>query len=363
MFSYKGKTILITGGTGSWGTELVQQLLKKGDVKEIRIFSRGEFQQTEMKRRFNNHPKLNFFIGDVRDLNRLLLVTKGVDYIFHLAALKHVPVCENHPTEAVQTNIAGTSNVIEAALINKAGRVIYAASDKGVDPINLYGITKACAERLIVAANKLGDTKFICVRGGNIIETRGSVIPLFYEQIKNHNLITLTDYQMTRFFISLPEIIGFILAISPKAYGGEVFVPKAKSAAIKNLAELMIGRFGDKKTGIKVIGSRAGEKIHELLVSKNEAGRTFDMGDYFVVLPPAAPKRIFRFYENKGRSFVGEFASAQDLITGEKALWGIFKDSSILSGVRREKTGDLIRYFENEDWETKKTNSDNRRKR
>lgn len=346
----KNKTVLITGGTGSWGTELTKQLLKNNQIKEIRIFSRGEFAQTEMRRNFDNHKKLQFFIGDIRDLSRLLLVSRGVDYIFHFAALKHVPVCENHPTEAVQTNIYGTQNVIESAVANNVVKVIYATSDKGVDPINLYGITKACAERLVVAANELSSTKFICLRAGNIIETRGSVIPLFSAQISSKNCVTLTHSEMTRFYISLSDIIKFMLNAALEGKGGEVFITKAPSVSTMSLAKLMVKTLGNKNTKIKLIGSRAGEKIHELLISTNEFNRVFELKDYFVVLPSASPRPLLNFYAKRGKLINSGYGSHQNLVTDENEIKKIFNDSLWLKQIAGSKKNIGEDYFKREGW-------------
>lgn len=348
----KDKIVLITGGTGSWGTELTKQLLKDSKVREIRILSRGEFAQTEMRRKLDN-DKLKFYIGDVRDLNRLLLVSRGADYIFHLAALKHVPVCENNPTEAVQTNIYGTQNVIEAAISNNVKKVIYAASDKGVDPLNLYGITKACAERLIVAANDLSSTRFLCVRAGNIIETRGSVIPLFYSQIKSKNYVTITHEEMTRFYISLSQIVKFMLNVVLRGSGGEVFIPRAPSVYTISLAKIMIKTLGDKNTKIKTIGSRVGEKIHELLVSKNELGRALQVKDYFVILPLASPPALLDFYAKIGKPASEEYGSHQNPVSDDLEIKKIFKESLWLKPVAGRENGVPEDYFRREGWPTK----------
>lgn len=286
LSNLNNSTIFITGGTGSWGNELVDQILKKYKPKEIRIYSRGEPKQVEMRRKFQNDNIIKFIIGDVRDKDRLLLVTKNVDYIFHLAALKHVPICEENPWEAVLTNIYGTQNIITAAIENDVKKVIDISTDKAVDPFNLYGVTKACGEKLMIAANLLhGKTKFICVRGGNVLGTTGSVVPLFKSQIEKHNKITLTDKRMTRFLFSTKNAIELVLHATKHSVGGEVFVMKMPACKITDLAEVMISKLGNKKTKIKEIGIRAGEKLYEVLVSKYEIPRTLIMSKYFVILP------------------------------------------------------------------------------
>jgi FlaA1/EpsC-like NDP-sugar epimerase len=283
-----GKTILITGGTGSWGNELVRQLLAmKNGPKEIRIYSRGEHKQVEMKAHYNN-PKLKFIIGDVRDKNILNFAMKGVTAVFHLAALKHVPVCEDNPWEAVLTNIYGTQNVIETAIANNVGIVVDVSTDKAVDPFNLYGVTKSAGEKLIINANKLNSkTKFMCVRGGNVIGTNGSVIPLFKHQILTKNQITVTDPLMTRFLMSTREAIGLIFKAIEHYKEGDIFVLKMPAATVKTIAKALIELFGNEKTKIRVIGKRQGEKMHELLVSKNEMPFTDARNDSFYIIHPA----------------------------------------------------------------------------
>lgn len=285
---FTDKTIFVSGGTGSWGHELVKQLLENHDPKEIRIYSRGEHKQVEMKREFGNNPKLKFTIGDIRDKNILGMAMAGADYVFHLAALKHVPVCEENSWEAVLTNIYGTQNIIECAMNNKVSTVVDISTDKAVDPFNLYGVTKACGEKLIINANQNynSDTKFVCIRGGNVMGTNGSVLPLFKEQLLTNNEITITDPHMTRYLMSTREAIGLVFQAVANAAGGEVFVMRMPSTKVENIANVMIGLFGNSKSTKTVIGSRPGEKMHEVLVSKNEAPRTKIFNDqYYVILP------------------------------------------------------------------------------
>jgi UDP-N-acetylglucosamine 4,6-dehydratase len=317
---FNGKKILITGGTGSWANELVLQLLSSYSPSEIRIFSRGEQKQVEMKHRYNNNPLQKFFIGDVRDLDRLDLVTRNVDFVFHMAALKHVPVCEDHPWESVLTNIYGTQNVIEASIRNKVKKVVYISSDKAVDPLNIYGVTKQCGEKLIISANNLSDqTKFVCVRGGNVIGSAGSVIPLFREQIRKNNEITLTEETMTRFYITLKQAIQLVFKSIENSHGGEIFVMKMPSAKIKDLADVMVEKLGNEMTSIRKIGIRPGEKIHEVLVSRYEADRTIDAGEYFIILPMININSISQIYQGRKRIDFDEYASnTQELLTNEK---------------------------------------------
>lgn len=282
-----GKNILITGGTGSWGHELVRQLLAmpKGP-KQIRIYSRGEHKQVEMAAHFSD-PRLRFIIGDVRDRNILNFAMRGVDVVFHLAALKHVPVCEDNPWEAVLTNIYGTQNVIEAAIANGVELMVDVSTDKAVDPFNHYGVTKACGEKLVINANKLSQkTKFVCVRGGNVIGTNGSVIPLFKRQIINDNQITITDPTMTRYLMSTRQAIGLIFQAIQKHTGGEIFVLNMPGTTVQTIADAMVRLFGNRQTKTKVIGSRQGEKKHELLISKNEIPLTeLNDTDYYTIHP------------------------------------------------------------------------------
>jgi FlaA1/EpsC-like NDP-sugar epimerase len=285
---FNNKTIFVSGGTGSWGHELVSQILEKYHPKEIRIYSRGEHKQVEMRQEFNNSPILKFIIGDIRDKNILNLAMKNVDYVFHLAALKHVPVCEENCWEAVLTNIYGTQNIIECAINNHVKKVIDISTDKAVDPFNLYGVTKACGEKLIINANQnyISDTKFVCIRGGNVMGTNGSVLPLFKRQIKQKNKITITDPDMTRYLMSTREAISLIFQAVTNSIGGEIFVMRMPATKVCNIANVMIKLFGNKKTKQQIVGARPGEKMHEVLVSKNESPRTKIYNNkYYVILP------------------------------------------------------------------------------
>ncbi len=281
------KTILVTGGTGSWGQELITQLLSlPNGPREIRVYSRNEHKQVEMRSNFPSR-RLKFIIGDVRDKNILNFAMKDVHTVFHLAALKHVPVCEDNPWETVLTNIYGTQNIIETAISNEVEVVVDVSTDKAVEPYNHYGVTKACGEKLMVNANKLiSNTRFICIRGGNVIGTNGSVIPLFKKQISESNEITITNPKMTRFLMSTSNAIGLLFRAIQKHTGGEIFVLNMPAAKVETIADAMIQLFGNKKTKIKLIGVRQGEKIHEILVSRNEIPYTEDTSDnYFTIHP------------------------------------------------------------------------------
>jgi len=301
---FKDQSILITGGTGSWGHELVKQLLAY-EPKEIRIYSRGELAQVNMQREFND-SRINFVIGDMRDYERLNEATKGIDYVFHLAALKHVPICELQPYEAIKTNITGTENLVKAAINNKIKKVIDVSTDKAVDALNLYGMTKAVGERLIIQANLLSkDTRFVCIRAGNVLGSNGSVVPFFIDQIKNYKEITLTHYDMTRYFISLPEAITLLFKASELSYGGEIFVMRMPSYKIVDVAEVLIEDSGVQDVSIKEIGIRPGEKLDEVLVSEYEAKSTYKYDDtYYVIMPNIEIPGLKTFYDKKDLAHV-----------------------------------------------------------
>lgn len=285
------KRILITGGTGSWGRTLVGQLLAtpKESIEEIVIYSRGEAAQVDMLRGVPsfNRSRMKFIIGDVRDYQAMKQACRGVDEIYHLAALKHVPVCERLPEEAIKTNITGTRNIIRAAIDCGVKRVIDVSSDKAVEPFNVYGMTKAVGERLMIQANDLtNDTDFVCVRGGNVLGTAGSVVPLFIRQIAETNEVTLTDERMTRYFITLGEAINLLLKAGASALAGEILVMKMPTYRITHIAEAIIARFGNSQTKVRSIGMRPGEKLDEVLVSKTEAPLTYNCGEEFYAILP-----------------------------------------------------------------------------
>jgi UDP-N-acetylglucosamine 4,6-dehydratase/5-epimerase len=280
-----GKTILITGGTGSFGKKCTEILLKQHKPKAIRIFSRDELKQYEMQQQFGDHPLLRFFIGDIRDLARLQRAMHGVDIVIHAAALKQVPACEYNPFEAVKTNIIGSENIINAAIDQKVAKVMMVSTDKAVNPVNLYGATKMCAEKIVVAANAYSaseNSRFSCVRYGNVVGSRGSVIPLFKKQRVTGQL-TITDKRMTRFWLTLEQGVTFVLACIERMQGGEVFVPKIPSTRITDLANVVAPGIRQMEVGI-----RPGEKIHEVLLTEDEARHALEMDTYFIVLPEQA---------------------------------------------------------------------------
>lgn len=281
-----GKVVLITGGSGSWGRELIRQLLARHKVAQIRVFSRGELRQVETQRLFSGHPDIEFIIGDVRDFRRLEQACHGVDVVFHLAALKHLPVCERNPSETVATNITGAQNVIDASIRCGVERVVNVSTDKAVDPLSFYGVTKACAERLMSGANSnKSKTRILCIRSGNVIGSSGSVIPLFHEQIRLQNVVTITDERMTRYFLTLQNVVKMVIGATTDGMGGETFVLKMPAFKISDLAQVMIEHVGNEKTRIETIGIRPGEKMHEVLVSRYEVDRTIDVGGFYVILP------------------------------------------------------------------------------
>ena len=279
--SLKGKVILLTGGTGSFGQKFTEIVLAEHDPKAIRIFSRGEFLQMEMARRFDTDPRLRFFIGDVRDKERLQLAMRGADIVVHAAALKQVPACEYNPIEAVKTNINGAANVIDAAIGAAVPKVAFISTDKAVHPVNLYGATKLVAEKLFVQANSYtqGKLHFSCVRYGNVVGSRGSVIPLFLEQ-QNNGAVTITDKAMTRFLITLDQGVRFVMGSIEKMVGGEVFVPKIPSMRLLDIVEAVAPH-----AKLRVIGIRPGEKLHEVLITPEESRRTIEFDNYYVIEP------------------------------------------------------------------------------
>lgn len=281
MDIFNDKVILLTGGTGSFGNKFTEIVLKEHNPKVLRIFSRGEKKQLDMQNKFKDN-RLRFFIGDVRDKDRLHRAMHDVDIVVHAAALKQVPTCEYNPIEAIRTNVDGAINVIDNAIDNGVDRVIAISTDKAVHPVNLYGATKMNAEKLFIQGNSYsGDigTKFSCVRYGNVIGSRGSVIPLFLEQKKN-GTITITDDKMTRFWITLDQGVKFVINCINRMVGGEIFVPKIPSMKIIDLAESIAP--GSKK---KIIGIRPGEKIHEILLTEDEARHSKEFDNYFVIEP------------------------------------------------------------------------------
>jgi UDP-glucose 4-epimerase len=296
MFS--GKKLLISGGTGSFGNAVLKRFLDT-DIAEIRIFSRDEKKQDDMRKRYAN-SKLKFYIGDVRDYQSILTATRGVDYIFHAAALKQVPSCEFHPMEAVKTNVIGTDNVLEAAIQNEVQRVVCLSTDKAVYPINAMGISKAMMEKVMVAKSRnVDETKtVICgTRYGNVMASRGSVIPLFIEQIRAGTALSITDPNMTRFMMTLADAVDLVLYAFEHGNNGDLFVQKAPAATVETLARALTSMLGQPEHPIQIIGTRHGEKLYEALLSREEMACAEDMGDYFRVPPDLRDLNYSKFVE------------------------------------------------------------------
>ena len=289
-------SLLITGGTGSFGNAILRRFLDS-DIKEIRILSRDEKKQDDMRKTFN-HPKLKFYIGDVRDYQSVLSATRGVDYIFHAAALKQVPSCEFHPMEAVKTNVLGTENVLEAAVTSRVSRVIVLSTDKAVYPINAMGMSKALMEKVAVAKSRSSSQTIINVtRYGNVMCSRGSVIPLFTNQIRTGQAITITDPSMTRFMMTLEDAVDLVLYAFEHGQPGEIFVQKAPAATIEVLANALTKMLGVPNHPINIIGTRHGEKLFEVLLSREEMVTAKEQENYFRVPPDLRDLNYNKFVE------------------------------------------------------------------
>ena len=278
-----GKSILITGGTGSFGSKCIETLLLKYTPRKVIVYSRDEFKQSELAKKFpdTEYGCMRYFIGDVRDLDRLNSVMKDVDYVIHAAAMKQIPSCESNPYETIKTNIIGSHNVITSAIANGVRKVVALSTDKAANPINLYGATKLCSDKLFIAANPAGQgrTLLSIVRYGNVLGSRGSVIPLFKEQ-KKDGVVTITDKRMTRFWITLEQGVSFVLWCLDHMYGGETFIPKIPSMSIMDLKEAICP-----ECSIKEIGVRPGEKLHEIMIPGEISDDVLEFDNFYVVLP------------------------------------------------------------------------------
>ena len=309
---FTNKTLLITGGTGSFGNAVLKRFLYT-DIAEIRIFSRDEKKQDDMRKRYNS-AKLKFYIGDVRDARSVAQAMRGVDYVFHAAALKQVPSCEFYPMQAVQTNVLGTENVLEAAIAAGVKRVVCLSTDKAVYPINAMGISKAMMEKVMVAAsrNLEGKNTVICgTRYGNVMASRGSVIPLFVDQVFAGKPITITDPAMTRFMMTLADAVDLVLYAFAHGNNGDIFVQKAPAATIETLAHAVKGLMGKPDHPIQTIGTRHGEKLYEALLSREEMASAEDMGDYFRV--PADGRDLnYTKYVEQGTAQLTSSAHAEE---------------------------------------------------
>lgn len=282
---WTNKVVLVTGGTGSFGKKFIEILLNEYHPAKVIVFSRDELKQHEMRVSGFNHPSIRYFIGDVRDRERMFRALYGVDIVIHAAALKQVPACEYNPMEAIKTNIMGSSNVVDAALENGVEKVLALSTDKAVNPVNLYGATKLAAEKLLIQSNAYAGgrkTRISCVRYGNVVGSRGSVVPLFLKQRPTRK-VTITDERMTRFWISLEQGVRFVIRCVEQMQGGEVFVPKIPSMSMLDLAKAIAP-----DADVEIIGIRPGEKLHEVLISEDEARTTVELDDMYVVQPAAA---------------------------------------------------------------------------
>jgi UDP-N-acetylglucosamine 4,6-dehydratase/5-epimerase len=333
---FEGKKVLITGGTGSLGQALTKKLLNL-NVKVIRIYSRNENKQIEMENEFND-DRIRFFLGDIRDLERLSRATEDVDYVFHAAALKHVPKIEYNPFEAIKTNVIGSQNVIEACINGNVEKAVCIGTDKAVSPLNTYGATKLLMEKLFVTANHYLDpskypTKFIAVRYGNVLGSSGSVIPKFIKQINQKNKLSITDANMTRFSITMNEALDFILKATEIGKGSEIFVPKLKAYSIIDVKNALVEILED--TGFEETGIRPGEKLHEVLINTDEMKYTWNIKDMYMILNP-----LFHHFHNdkiSNRYPNAQQISDNDMYSSETAkripvdeLKQIIKDSNLL---------------------------------
>lgn len=328
----KNKTLLITGGTGSFGNAVLNRFLHTDHFKEIRIFSRDEKKQDDMRMALNHH-KLKFYLGDVRDYNSINRAMQGVDYVFHAAALKQVPSCEFFPMQAVQTNVLGTQNVIDAAAHNKVSKVICLSTDKAAYPINAMGISKAMMEKVAVAASRnLKDTTVCLTRYGNVMASRGSVIPLFLNQIKEGKELTITDPKMTRFLMSLDEAVELVLFAFENGKAGDLFVNKAPAGTIGDLAQALL-QLTNANNLIKVIGTRHGEKLYETLCTREEMIKAEDMGDFYRI--PADNRDLnYEKYFSKGNEIISSIEDYNSSNTEQQDIEGMKKLLKSLSIVK-----------------------------
>jgi UDP-N-acetylglucosamine 4,6-dehydratase len=294
-----GKSVLITGGTGSFGRRFVEIVLERYKPQKLIVFSRDELKQFEMQEQFSEekYPAIRYFIGDVRDRERLYRAFDGVNYVVHAAALKQVPAAEYNPTEAIKTNVLGAANVIDAAIDRGVSRVIALSTDKAASPINLYGATKLCSDKLFTAASALAgghDTRFSVVRYGNVVGSRGSVVPFFLKQRATGKL-PVTDPKMTRFWITLDQGVEFVLSCFDRMNGGEIFVPKIPSMKLIDLAKAI-----GPNCELEIVGKRPGEKVHELMVGEDDADNTVEFDDYYSILPSGRQYNRDKYMEQRG---------------------------------------------------------------
>jgi UDP-N-acetylglucosamine 4,6-dehydratase/5-epimerase len=341
MQNIKDKVLLITGGTGSFGSAVLNRFLNTDHFKEIRIFSRDEKKQDDMRNQLKNE-KLKFYIGDVRDYQSIERAMRGVDYVFHAAALKQVPSCEFFPIEATKTNVFGTQNTIDAAVANKVSRIICLSTDKAAYPINAMGISKALMEKVAVAASRniINDTTTVCLtRYGNVMASRGSVIPLFLKQIKEGQPLTITDPHMTRFLMSLEEAVELVLFAFQHGNQGDLFVNKAPAGTIGDLA-IALKELCKADNEIKVIGTRHGEKLYETLCTREEMTKAVDMGDFYRI--PADNRNLnYNQYFSEGETDISKVEDYHSHNTTQLGVEGMKKLLSNLPLIRKEVFGDL----------------------
>jgi len=340
MQTIKNKILLITGGTGSFGTAVLNRFLTTDHFKEIRIFSRDEKKQDDMRNLYKN-DKIKYYIGDVRDFNSVEPATRGVDYIFHAAALKQVPSCEFFPMQAVKTNVEGTQNVIRAAAVNKVQKVICLSTDKAAYPINAMGISKAMMEKVAVAeARNLKDTVVCLTRYGNVMASRGSVIPLFLNQIQKGEPITITDPNMSRFFMSLEDAVDLVLFAFEHGNSGDLFVNKAPAGTIGDLAKALMELTGQ-TVPVKIIGTRHGEKLYETLCTREEMIKAEDMGNFYRV--PADNRDLnYAKYFSEGKEDVSKIEDYHSHNTKQEGVEGLKQLISKLPLIRKEVFGEDV---------------------
>jgi UDP-N-acetylglucosamine 4,6-dehydratase len=331
--NFDGMVLLITGGTGSFGKAVLDKFLNT-KIKEIRIFSRDEKKQEDLRKYYNNE-KIKFIIGDVRSLDSVLEATVGVDYIFHAAALKQVPSCEFYPMEAVQTNILGAENVMRSAVLNGVKKCVVLSTDKAVYPINAMGISKSMMEKIMIAKSRVySNTVFCATRYGNVMASRGSVIPLFIDQIKNNKDITITDPNMTRFLMSLDESVDLVLYAFNNALPGDILVQKSPASTVLDLANALIELFNS-KVNTKIIGTRHGEKLYESLVSREEMAKAIDLGRYYKI--PADNRDLnYDKYFNEGNVEMSEIQDYTSHNTVRLDVTGVINILKNLNEIKHE---------------------------
>ena len=328
MTFLKGKSVLITGGTGSFGKAFVRKVLQDDEVSKLIVFSRDELKQFEMAEELNS-SKLRYFLGDVRDYQRLIRATDGIDLIVHAAAMKQIPAAEYNPMEAIKTNVIGAENIVNAAIENGIQRVVALSTDKAANPANLYGATKLCSDKLMVAGNVLAGsrkTRFSAVRYGNVLGSRGSVIPFFLEKAKT-GLIPITDERMTRFWLTIEEGVNFVLDSFERMHGGEIFVPKIPSFRVTDVARVVCP---DVPT--KIIGIRPGEKLHEVMITENDSYHTYEFDKYFAIISPAL--KSLGIYDSIGQKVEEGFRFSSDnnkIWHTDETFLKVLKENGILS--------------------------------